>query len=902
MKKQRLCKLRTAAAVLAAALILSGTLSACGSSSGTGNGTTGNDGSTAAAAGSQSPSGSGTEPAETADNNDSVPAVTSLDSTAVYKDGEETVLDTEELTIAVTGYDPAYVNTWAKDDPSDDITDFAMKMSLENKTEKEIEVVYSCGSVNGFGVAEPEFYTEERDYAASWLEIPAGEKINVQLEYPVSTLTGAGITSVDEISFTLSDRTEWNSEKEIGTFTVYPTGKKPEEIVKAVPVSVDDLNILEDNDGFTFATFKDPEKASPMFYPVTVQDNRIKFYAVNKTEDPVTFIIYKAAVDGVPFYEYNIYEDEDGNEQKKKKFLNGGEWGTRTIMTCMPGCAAVGSFWLDEDFMSENSINSFGDISAFSFQLGVKNREEALFCRTLACNPGGGSLSAEAAADAEDSNNKSKSEFQTADYVKTRDVVADTDQFKITSIGYDPAYVNPKTWGEGFLIMLEIENKTEKEYQYGFLNWNGYAAVNRLFGFPIEAVKDCVVPAGGRKELSLFVDTTYLSDYPVKSIDEVRFMFRAESSEFRKASEESDNEKRDALYQTDRFEKYCAVFPTGMKEEDIIPAVSLDNPLDFEKISSGYSAEIDKIYTLAFKKGKNGVYNNGLDPWVSNNDPERGVYAALYEVQINEKDAVEKSQESDDVEEYHYNIADMLPPLCVAGKDLFNKYRELEEELEGWSSDGRDGLFINREVLKDNGVDKEEDIIVGFEIYVEQHPDSYTERGDFPGYLTTRYPVHIGKDDTDASDSSNDSTDEKTVSFETTDLEGGAVKSSDLFKDSKITMINLWATWCGPCVKEMPDLAKLSRKYEKKGCRIIGICLDGAEEKDEAIQILKDNGVEYLNLIAPDNIDDVLPSSVIPTTYFVDSEGAILVNSPVQGAAVEAYPEILDDLLEMLDK
>ena len=262
MKKQRLCKLRTAAAVLAAALILSGTLSACGSSSGTGNGTTGNDGSTAAAAGSQSPSGSGTEPAETADNNDSVPAVTSLDSTAVYKDGEETVLDTEELTIAVTGYDPAYVNTWAKDDPSDDITDFAMKMSLENKTEKEIEVVYSCGSVNGFGVAEPEFYTEERDYAASWLEIPAGEKINVQLEYPVSTLTGAGITSVDEISFTLSDRTEWNSEKEIGTFTVYPTGKKPEEIVKAVPVSVDDLNILEDNDEFTFATFKDPEKAS----------------------------------------------------------------------------------------------------------------------------------------------------------------------------------------------------------------------------------------------------------------------------------------------------------------------------------------------------------------------------------------------------------------------------------------------------------------------------------------------------------------------------------------------------------------------------------------------------------------------------------------------------------------
>lgn len=884
MKKQRLCRLRATAAVLAAALILSGTLSACGSPSGTGNGAPGNNSSTAAAAVSLSPTGSGSE---TAGNIDSVPAVTSLDSTAVYKDGEETIFDTDELTIVVTGYDPAYANTREKENPSDDITDFAMKMCLENKTKEDMEILYSCGSINGFGVESPEFYTEERDYGSTWLTIPAGEKINVQLEYPVSTLTSAGITSVDEISCTLTD---WENEKEIGPFTVYPTGKKPEEIVRADPVSMEDLNILEDNDDFTFATFKDPEKASPMFYPVTVQDTRIKFYAVNKTEDPVTFMLYKAAVDDVPYYEYITYEDEDGKENKEKRILNGENWNTQTIVTCMPGCAAIGCFWLDEEFMSDNSINSLGDISTFSFGLGVKNREEALFSRTLACNPGGGSLSAE---DLEASDKKS--EFQTVDYVKTRDVVADTDQFKITSIGYDPAYVNPKTWREGFLIMLEVENKTEKEYHYGFLNWTGNAAVNRLFGFPIEAVKDCVVPAGGKKELSLVVDTTYLSDYPVKSIDEVRFMFRAESSEFRKASEESDNEKRDALYQTDRFEKYCAVFPTGMKEEDIIPAVSLDNPMDFEKVSSGYYAEIDKIYTLAFKKGKNGTYNNGLNPWVSNNDPERGVYASLIDVQINEKDAVKKRKESDDEEEYYYNITDTLPPLCVAGKDLFNKYRK----LEGWSSDE---LFLNRDVLKDNGVDKEEDIIVGFEIYVEQYPDSYTERGDFPGHLTTRYPVHIGKDDTDASDSSDDSSDGKTVSFETTDLEGVAVKSSDLFKDSKITMINLWATWCGPCVKEMPDLAELSREYEKKGCRIIGICLDGAEEKEEAIQILKDNGVEYLNLIAPENINDILPSSVIPTTYFVDSNGTILVNPPVQGAAVEGYPEILDDLLEMLDQ
>ena len=103
MKNHRLCKLRATAAVLVAALILSGTLSACGSSSGSGNGTPGNDSSTAVAAESQIPTDStgnsksntsekdsGTE---TADNSASVSEASSLDSTAVNEDVEETILD-----------------------------------------------------------------------------------------------------------------------------------------------------------------------------------------------------------------------------------------------------------------------------------------------------------------------------------------------------------------------------------------------------------------------------------------------------------------------------------------------------------------------------------------------------------------------------------------------------------------------------------------------------------------------------------------------------------------------------------------------------------------------------------------------------------------------------------------
>ena len=59
-------------------------------------------------------------------------------------------------------------------------------------------------------------------------------------------------------------------------------------------------------------------------------------------------------------------------------------------------------------------------------------------------------------------------------------------------------------------------------------------------------------------------------------------------------------------------------------------------------------------------------------------------------------------------------------------------------------------------------------------------------------------------------------TDGSSISFQTTDLDGNAVDSKDLFAKNKITMINIWGTYCGPCVEEMPEIEVISKEYADK--------------------------------------------------------------------------------------
>ena len=128
------------------------------------------------------------------------------------------------------------------------------------------------------------------------------------------------------------------------------------------------------------------------------------------------------------------------------------------------------------------------------------------------------------------------------------------------------------------------------------------------------------------------------------------------------------------------------------------------------------------------------------------------------------------------------------------------------------------------------------------------------------------------------------------IRFETTDLDGNPVSTEELFAEGKVTMINIWGTWCGPCRRELPELAVMAKEFEAQGCRIVGICNDAydAEKAELAKTFLAEAGAEYLCLVGSPELDQYFCVLGFPSTFFVDSEGHLLFD-PIVGAFVEAW-------------
>ena len=143
------------------------------------------------------------------------------------------------------------------------------------------------------------------------------------------------------------------------------------------------------------------------------------------------------------------------------------------------------------------------------------------------------------------------------------------------------------------------------------------------------------------------------------------------------------------------------------------------------------------------------------------------------------------------------------------------------------------------------------------------------------------------------------------ITFETTDLDGNPVSSVELFGAHALTMVNLWGTYCGPCINEMPDLAELSARLEEKNCAIVGVVVDASGRNQESViesakEIIADTGVTYLNLLPWNRIAGDLPSQYIPTTYFIDSEGRIVGEAAIGSRGADEYEALIDAALASL--
>lgn len=119
------------------------------------------------------------------------------------------------------------------------------------------------------------------------------------------------------------------------------------------------------------------------------------------------------------------------------------------------------------------------------------------------------------------------------------------------------------------------------------------------------------------------------------------------------------------------------------------------------------------------------------------------------------------------------------------------------------------------------------------------------------------------------------------VTLEPIDVAGVA----KLVKDGgpKLTLINVWASWCGPCVAELPEFVTMNRMYRGRPFRLVTISLDDLAKKDEALRVLQENHVAATNYILNSDDRDAFAEALdknwpgpVPYTLLVAPGGKVL--------------------------
>lgn len=123
--------------------------------------------------------------------------------------------------------------------------------------------------------------------------------------------------------------------------------------------------------------------------------------------------------------------------------------------------------------------------------------------------------------------------------------------------------------------------------------------------------------------------------------------------------------------------------------------------------------------------------------------------------------------------------------------------------------------------------------------------------------------------------------------------------TQEILKSKKITMINIWGTFCPPCVEEMPTLQQLYSEYESKGFNLIGVISDGEINEQEALKILKESNISFINLIPDEKFENdfVSKTDVVPASIFVNSKGEIL-ETIVGSQSKEDYKKIIEKYIQ----
>ena len=280
--------------------------------------------------------------------------------------------------------------------------------------------------------------------------------------------------------------------------------------------------------------------------------------------------------------------------------------------------------------------------------------------------------------------------------------------------------------------------------------------------------------------------------------------------------------------------------------------------------------------------------------WNENGDVIKYAYLSW-----NEMTEEQKEEEVDKLGTAYEDWCNSLGKIGVIGvydEDSQKKLDEItgctEHKEIGSSSDGKYKYYLSTNKNAEESLKKE----------VEEIDVTLTE-------MTPPQQLSAFDQPQDTSSNAEDST---TVGkFETKGIDGKDY-TEKVFSDYDLTLVNIFTTWCSPCVNEIPELEKLYEEMKEKGVGVVGVVLDtvgdDGKQDEETVKkagVLQDKTKASYPFLIPDSTmmnGRLNGISAFPETFFVDKEGNIVGETYTGSHTLDEWKEIVEKELNNVSK
>ena len=175
------------------------------------------------------------------------------------------------------------------------------------------------------------------------------------------------------------------------------------------------------------------------------------------------------------------------------------------------------------------------------------------------------------------------------------------------------------------------------------------------------------------------------------------------------------------------------------------------------------------------------------------------------------------------------------------------------------------GMMLAQFALQNGNSDAAKSVQDAFEVLAKKNPDAaYGQVGASLQAMLSKPSIGVSPE------------------LSGTTLDGDKISLEDY--KGKVVLLDFWATWCGPCVRKMPEVKAVYDKYNKDGFDIIGISLD--RSVDPLKEFIAENGLGWKNIFDGDqdqSLADQFGITSIPSLFLLNQEGTIVALDPHGG-------------------